>query len=64
MKNNLKNKDVKELTQILNELRAKAVQFSFNLADKKLKNTSQIKKNKQDIARILTELRIKNNQKA
>lgn len=59
MKNNFKNKDAKELTQILNELRAKAVQFSFNLADKKLKNTNQIKKNKQDIARVLTELKIK-----
>ena len=60
MKNDFKNKDAQELSQILKELRAKLMQAGFDLADKKLKNTSQIKKTKKDIARILTEMR-KNN---
>ncbi len=61
MKNDFKNKDAKELSQILKELRAKIMQAGFDLADKKLKDTSQIKKTKKEIARILTELKIKTN---
>lgn len=54
-----KNKEAKELTQILKELKAKLMQFGFDLADKKMKDTSQIKKTKKDIARVLTELKVK-----
>ena len=39
--------------------KAKLMQLNFDLADKKLKDFSQIRKAKKEIARILTELRIK-----
>lgn len=58
MKNDLKNKTAEELNRNLKELRAKLMQTGFDLADKKLKNTSQIKNTKKDIARALTELKI------
>jgi len=35
------------------------MQLSFDLADKKLKDTSKISKTKKGIAKILTELKIK-----
>lgn len=54
----LKNKSTQELKAILEEVRTKAAQLSFDLANRKLKDTSQIKKNKQDIARILTQMKI------
>lgn len=59
MKNDLKNKTVEELNRNLSELRAKLMQAGFDLADKKMKDTSQIKKTKKDIARVLTELKVK-----
>lgn len=59
MDKEFKNKEAKELTQILKELRAKLMQAGFDLADKKMKDTSQIKKTKKDIARVLTELKVK-----
>lgn len=59
MKNDLKNKTAEELNRNLSELRAKLMQAGFDLADKKLKNTGQIKNIKKDIARVLTELKAK-----
>ena len=55
----LKNKSKEELTQIHNELKAKVMKFSFDLAGSKLKDVSQIKKTKKEIARILTVLNSK-----
>lgn len=59
MKNDLKNKNAEELNRNLSELRAKLMQAGFDLADKKLKNTDQIKNIKKNIARVLTELKAK-----
>lgn len=59
MKNDLKNKTAEELNRNLSELRAKLMQAGFDLADKKLKNTDQIKNIKKNIARVLTELKAK-----
>jgi len=60
-KSDYKNKSIHELTAILAELKAKALQLSFDLANNKLKDTSDIKKNKKEIARILTEIKHQNN---
>lgn len=49
-----KNKSREELSGSLTEFRTKLVQFEFDRADKKLKDVSQFKKTKKDIARILT----------
>jgi ribosomal protein L29 len=51
-----KNKTKEELFGSLTELQAKIVQLQFDRADKKLKDASQFKKTKKDIARILTAL--------
>lgn len=50
----LHNKGIPELQTLLKELQANMLQMSFDLADKKLKDTSKIQKTKKDIARILT----------
>ncbi|OGN03981.1 MAG: 50S ribosomal protein L29 [Candidatus Yanofskybacteria bacterium RIFCSPHIGHO2_01_FULL_44_22] len=60
MKNNFQNKTTNELNQYLSEAKAKLARLGFDLADKKLKDTSQIKKTKKEIARIMTEIRTKN----
>ncbi len=52
----IKNKDRKELMALLAELQGKLNQLSFELAEKKVKDVSQIGKTKKDIARVLTEL--------
>jgi ribosomal protein L29 len=52
------NKSREELSDSLTELRAKLSQLEFDRADKKLKDASQFKKAKKDIARILTALTI------
>lgn len=49
-----KNKSREELVASLGEMRAKFSQLHFDKADKKLKDSSQFKKIKKDIARILT----------
>ncbi len=49
-----KNKSKEELVASLGEMRAKISQLYFDKADKKLKDSSQFKKLKKDIARILT----------
>ena len=51
-----KNKSTEELTTALADLRAKFSQLHFDKADKKLKDSSQFKKIKKDVARILTAL--------
>lgn len=48
------NKTQQELANSLAEFRTKLVQLEFDRADKKLKDVSQFKKTKKDIARILT----------
>lgn len=50
----LHNKTKEELTHLLSELRGKLLQNRFDLADKKLKDNSQVGKTRKDIARILT----------
>jgi len=58
----LQNKTPKELTETLNELRTKLAKISFEKEANTLKDTSQIKKTKKDIARILTLLKSQNSQ--
>lgn len=55
----LKNKTPEELEGALNELKAKMTKLSFELEANTLKDTSQIKKIKKDVARILTVLQRK-----
>jgi len=50
------NKSREELVGSLTEFRTRLVQLEFDRADKKLKDVSQFKKTKKDIARILTVL--------
>ncbi len=57
----LKNKTAEELSQLLGELRAKMVKLRFDLADKKLKNFSDVGKTRKAVARVLTELKLKSN---
>ncbi|MDP4001464.1 MAG: 50S ribosomal protein L29 [bacterium] len=52
----INNKTQQELSSSLAEFRTKLVQLEFDRADKKLKDVSQFKKTKKDIARILTVL--------
>ncbi len=53
----LYNKSRDELNQSLADLRAKLLKLNFDLADSRLKDTSQLKKTKKDIARVLTVLK-------
>ena len=50
------NKSREELSASLTEFQTKLTQLSFDRADKKLKDSSQFKKVKKDVARILTAL--------
>ncbi len=57
MKNaDLKNNTKEELNAMLKDMRAKLLQFNFELGEKRLKDFSQVKKTKREIARILTAL--------
>ncbi|OGN02931.1 MAG: 50S ribosomal protein L29 [Candidatus Yanofskybacteria bacterium RIFCSPHIGHO2_01_FULL_42_12] len=58
----LKNKTSKELEGSLSDLKIKLAKISFELEAHALKDTSQIKKIKKDIARILTLLKSQNSQ--
>lgn len=53
----LQNKSAGELKEILKEMQVKLGKFRFELANKSLKNYSQIKKAKKDIARVLTAIK-------
>lgn len=50
------NKTKEELSRILKDLKAGLLKLKFELNEKSLKDVSQIKKAKKDIARIMTEL--------
>ena len=54
----ISNKTKEELMTMLRELQEKIVKFSFEAGEKKLKDFTQIKKTKRDIARILTAVNI------
>ena len=60
--NDLQNKTKDELNLLLVDLRAKVLKLNFDLADNKVKDVSQVKKTKKDIARILTLLKSQNTQ--
>jgi len=53
----LKDKDVKELQKMAEDLKIKLGKLRFELANKTLKDFSQIKKTKKDIAKVMTALR-------
>lgn len=53
-KTDLQNKTTEELSTMLKDLKAKLLQFNFELGEKRLKNFSQVGKTKKEIARILT----------
>lgn len=53
----LENKSVEDLRHILEEAKAAMLQLQFDLANKKLSDVSKLKKNKIDIARILTKIK-------
>ena len=55
---NLENKTDIELKNMLEELKIKLGKMRFELANKTLKNVSEIKIVKRDIARVLTALNI------
>jgi ribosomal protein L29 len=56
-KNDLTTSNAAELQHMLMEARAKLSQLQFDLADKKLKNTSEIEQTRRLIARLLTALK-------
>ena len=53
----VQNKTKDDLNHMLRELKAKLLKLNFDLADNKVKDVSQVKKTKKDIARILTALK-------
>ncbi len=55
----LQNKTSEELNTMLNDFKAKLLQFNFELGEKRLKDYSQVGKTKKEIARILTFLKSK-----
>lgn len=59
-KNDLTTHNATELHRMLAEARAKMAQLRFDLADKKLKRTSDILATRRQIARILTALKTTN----
>ena len=56
--NELINKSKEDLDHLLRELKSKLIKLSFDLADNKVKDVSQIKKTRRDIARVMTFLKI------
>lgn len=56
-KNDLHNQNSAELATMLETARAKLSQLRFDLADKKLKKTNEIKATRRLIARVLTALK-------
>lgn len=51
------NKTGEELASMFQDQRTKLLKLKFDLNEKRLKDVSQIKKTKKDIARILTALK-------
>ena len=56
----LQNKSKEELSKLMGDLKSKLLKLNFDLADNKVKDISQFKKTKKDIARVLTLLKIRN----
>ena len=56
----LQNKSKEELSKLMGDLKSKLLKLNFDLADNKVKDISQFKKTKKDIARVLTLLKIQN----
>lgn len=56
-KNELTTRNAAELQTMLAEARAKLSQMRFDLADKRLKRTSDVEATRRLIARVLTALR-------
>ncbi len=54
----LKNKDIKELQKMAEDLKIKLGKLRFELANKTLKNFDQLGQTKKDIARVLTAITI------
>ena len=52
----IKDKNNDELKVMMTGIQSKLLKLNFDLADKKLKDTTQLIKMKRDIARILTVL--------
>lgn len=50
----IQNKDVAELQEMLKNARVRLGKFRFELANKSLNDSSQIRKVKKEIARVLT----------
>lgn len=50
----IQSKSQTELNEMLKELQVKLGKLRFELANKSLKDVSQLKKTKKDIARVLT----------
>ena len=59
-KNDLKTNSAAELQTMLTEARAKLSQMRFDVADKKLKRTSDIGVTRRLIARVMTALKTAN----
>lgn len=53
----LQSKSREELNQLLADLKAKLLRLNFDLMENKVKDVSQFKKAKKDIARILTSMK-------
>ncbi len=54
----LQNKTSEELSTMLKDFKAKLLQFNFELGEKRLKDFSQVKKTKKNVARILTLMKL------
>lgn len=54
----IKNKTKNELSETLKDLKGALSRLSFELSNNTLKNSSQVKKTKKDIARVLTVLNL------
>ncbi|HNP74775.1 MAG TPA: 50S ribosomal protein L29 [bacterium] len=60
--NEINNKDINELNQLLGDYRKKLDDLKFKAAQKQLKNIREIRVIKKAIARILTVLAVKTKQ--
>lgn len=54
----IKNKTKNELSETLKDLKGALSRLNFELSNNTLKNSSQVKKTKKDIARVLTVLNL------
>ncbi|OHA88243.1 MAG: 50S ribosomal protein L29 [Candidatus Zambryskibacteria bacterium RIFCSPHIGHO2_01_FULL_43_25] len=63
MADNLQKADEKDLMKLLNEKRVALRGFRFGIAGSKIRNVKEGRSLKKDIARILTEISHRHNQK-